>query len=81
MIAASTVRVAGHLAHVAPAGLGTLAPGAPADLSLLQRQRGRFELTDGEHIRAAGVTEHAAERLVARQVVRAGAVVACDEPT
>lgn len=81
VIAASTVRAAGHLAHVAPPGLGTLAPGAPADLSLLERQSGRFELTDGEHILAAGVTERAAERLVARQVVRAGVVVACDEPT
>jgi dihydroorotase len=36
VIAAATSRVAGHLAHVAPAGLGTLAPGAPGDLSLLK---------------------------------------------
>jgi len=81
VIAAATVRVGRHLAHVAPAGLGTLAPGAPGDLSLLERQRGRFALVDGEHRLSAGVTEHAEERLVARSVVRAGAVVACDEPT
>ncbi len=81
VIAAATVRVGEHLAHVAPAGLGTLAPGAPGDLSLLERQSGRFALVDGEHRLSAGVTEYAAERLVARSVVRAGAVVACDEPT
>ena len=81
VIAAATVRVGEHLAHVAPAGLGTLAPGTPGDLSLLERQSGRFALVDGEHRLSAGVTEYAAERLVARSVVRAGAVVACDEPT
>ena len=81
VIAAATVRVATHLAHVAPAGLGTLAPGAPGDVSLLERQRGRFALVDGEHRLSDGVTEHAAERLVAHSVVRAGAVLACDEPT
>ncbi len=80
VIAAATSRVAAHLAHVAPTGLGTLAVGAPGDLSLLERQRGRFELTDGEHRLSAGVTEVADERLVARTVVRAGAVVACDAP-
>ena len=36
VIAAATVRVGEHLARVAPAGLGTLAPGAPGDLSLLE---------------------------------------------
>jgi dihydroorotase len=81
VIAAATVRVATHLAHVAPTGLGTLAPGAPGDVSLLERQRGRFALVDGEHRLSDGVTEHAAERLVAHSVVRAGAVLACDEPT
>ena len=81
VIAAATVRVATHLAHVTPAGLGTLAPGAPGDVSLLERQRGRFALVDGEHRLSDGVTEHAAERLVAHGVVRAGAVLACDEPT
>jgi dihydroorotase len=81
VIAAATSRVGTHLAHVAPAGLGTLAPGAPGDLSLLERQRGRFALVDGEHRLSTGVTEHAEERLVARHVVRAGVVVACDEPT
>ena len=40
VIAAATARVGEHLAHVAPAGLGTLAPGAPGDLSLLERQHG-----------------------------------------
>ena len=80
VIAAATSRVAAHLAHVAPRGLGTLAPGATGDLSLLERQRGRFELTDGEHRLSAGVTEFADERLVARTVVRAGTVVACDAP-
>jgi hypothetical protein len=63
-----------------PAGLGTLAPGAPGDLTLLERQRGSFPLADGEHRLSANVVEQAAERLVARSVVRAGAVVACDEP-
>jgi dihydroorotase len=81
VIAAATVRVGEHLAHVAPAGLGTLAPGAPGDLSLLERQSGRFALVDGEHRLSAGVTEYAQGRLVARSVVRAGAVVACDGPT
>jgi dihydroorotase len=80
VIAAATARVGEHLARVAPPGLGTLAPDAPGDLSLLALERGRWELTDGEHRLSAGVTEHAEERLVARQVVRAGAVVAC-EPT
>jgi dihydroorotase len=81
VIAAATSRAGAHLAHVAPAGLGTLAPGAPGDLSLLERQRGRFALVDGEHRLSAGVTEHAEERLVARSAVHAGVVVACDEPT
>jgi dihydroorotase len=81
VIAAATARAGEHLAHVAPAGLGTLAPGAPGDLSLLEHQRGRFALVDGEHRLSAGVTEHAGERLVARSVVRAGAAIACDEPT
>jgi dihydroorotase len=81
VITASTARVGEHLAHVAPAGLGTLGAGAPGDLSLLERQHGRFALVDGEHRLSAGVTEYAEERLAARTVVRAGAVVACDEPT
>jgi dihydroorotase len=81
VISAATSRVGALLAHVAPAGLGTLTPGAPGDLSLLELERGRFALTDGEHRLSAGVTEHAAERLVARSVVRAGAVMACDEPS
>jgi predicted amidohydrolase len=81
VIAAATSRVGEHLAAVAPAGLGTLAPGAPGDLSLLELQRGRFELVDGEHRLSAGVGEHAEQRLVARSVVRNGAVLTCDEPT
>jgi dihydroorotase len=80
VVTAATARVAAHLAHVAPPGLGTLAPGAPGDLTLLERQRGHFDLTDGEHRLSGNVTEHASERLVARSVVRAGAAVACDEP-
>ena len=81
VIAAATSRVGAHLAHVAPAGLGTLAAGAPGDLSLLERQRGRFELTDGEHRALGG--RHRESRTSAwsrARVVRAGAVVACDEP-
>jgi dihydroorotase len=81
VIEAATARVGRLLAPVAPAGLGTLAPGAPGDVSLLELQSGRFELVDGEHRLSAGVTEYAEQRLVARSVVRAGAVVACDEPT
>ena len=80
VIAAATSRVGTHLAHVAPAGLGTLAPGAPGDLSLLELQRGSFPLADGEHRLSDNVTEIAGERLVARSVVRAGTVVPCDEP-
>ncbi len=80
VIAAATSRVGTHLAHVAPAGLGTLAAGAPGDLSLLERQRGSFPLADGEHRLSDNVTEIAGERLVARSVVRAGTVVPCDEP-
>ena len=80
VIAAATSRVGSHLAHVAPAGLGTLAPGAPGDLSLLELQRGSFPLADGEHRLSDNVTEIAGERLVARSVVRAGTAVPCDEP-
>jgi dihydroorotase len=80
VIAAATSRVGAHLGHVAPAGLGTLATGAPGDLSLLELQRGSFPLCDGEHRLSDGVTESAGERLVARSVVRAGTVVACGEP-
>ena len=80
VIAAATSRVGAHLAHVAPAGLGTLTAGAPGDLSLLELQRGSFPLADGEHRLSDSVTENAVERLVARNVVRAGTVVACDEP-
>jgi dihydroorotase len=80
VVTAATSRAGAHLAHVAPAGLGTLAPGAPGDLSLLELQRGAFPLADGEHRLSDNVTEIAGERLVARSVVRAGAVVVCDEP-
>lgn len=80
VIAAATSRVGAHLAHVAPAGLGTLTAGAPGDLSLLELQRGSFPLADGEHRLSDSVTENAVERLVARNVVRAGTVIACDEP-
>jgi dihydroorotase len=80
VIAAATSRVGSHLAHVAPAGLGTLATGAPGDLSLLELQRGSFPLADGEHRLSDNVTEVAGERLVARSVVRAGTAVPCDGP-
>ena len=81
VVAAATATPGRHLAHVSPAGLGTLAAGAPGDLTLLELQHGSFELTDGEHRLSGNVTERAAQRLVARSVVRAGAPVACDEPT
>jgi dihydroorotase len=81
VIAAATSRAGAHLVHVAPAGLGTLAAGAPGDLTLLELRRGRCELSDGEHRLSGNVTEHAEQRLVARSVVRAGTAVACDELT
>ena len=81
VIAAATVRVGEHLAHVAPAGLGTLAPAPRAISACSSASSGSFALVDGEHRLSAGVTEYARERLVARSVVRAGVVVACDEPT
>jgi dihydroorotase len=74
VVTASTSAPAAAVAHVV-AGLGTLAPGGSADLTLLELERGSFPLTDGE-----GVTEHARERLVARRVLRAGRVVECDPP-
>ena len=50
VIAAATARVGGaSRARRTRPGSGTLAPGAPGDLSLLERQRGRFALADGEH--------------------------------
>jgi dihydroorotase len=81
VVAAATATPGRHLAHVSPAGLGTLAAGAPGDLTLLELQQGSFELTDGEHRLSGNVSETAGQRLVARSVVRAGAAVACDEPT
>jgi dihydroorotase len=80
VVAAATARPAAHLAHIAPPGLGTLATGAPGDLTLLEHQHGAFDLTDGEHRISGNVTERASARLVARSAVRAGVVVACDEP-
>ena len=74
VVAASTSRAAAQIAHVAP-GLGTLAIGAPADVSVLELQHGSFPLEDGEH-----VVEQAERRLVARHVLRDGVHVRCDEP-
>ncbi len=74
VVAASTSRAAAQLAHVAP-GLGTLALGGPADVSVLELQHGGFPLEDGEH-----VIEQAESRLVARHVLRDGIHVRCDEP-
>ncbi|NLF32921.1 MAG: amidohydrolase/deacetylase family metallohydrolase [Planctomycetes bacterium] len=51
-------------------GLGTLRPGAPADVVLLERRQGRFEFIDGARQRRTG-----GERLVATAVVRDGHVV------
>ena len=74
VVAASTSRAAAQLAHVAP-GLGTLAIGGGADVSVLELQHGGFPLEDGEH-----VVEPAESRLVARHVLRDGVHVRCDEP-
>lgn len=74
VVAASTSRAAAQLAHVAP-GLGTLAIGGGADVSVLELQHGGFPLEDGEH-----VIEQADSRLVARHVLRDGVHVRCDEP-
>ena len=74
VVAASTSRAAAQLAHVAP-GLGTLAIGGGADVSVLELQHGGFPLEDGEH-----VIEPAESRLVARHVLRDGVHVRCDEP-
>ena len=74
VVAASTSVAAKQIAHVAP-GLGTLAIGGPADISVLELQHGSFPLEDGEQ-----VVEEAAARLVARHAVRAGIHVVCDEP-
>jgi len=51
-------------------GLGTLRPGAPADVVLLAREEGRFEFVDGPRQRRMGT-----QRLVPKAVVRDGHVV------
>lgn len=48
-------------------GLGTLAVGAEADITVLRLEEGRFELTD-----SAGTTREARQRLVPAAVIRAG---------
>ena len=74
VVAAATSVAARQIAHVAP-GIGTLAIGGPADVSVLELQHGEFSLEDGEH-----VVERADRRLVARHVLRDGVHVRCDEP-
>jgi dihydroorotase len=51
-------------------GLGSLAVGAEADVTVLRLEEGRFELTD-----SAGTTREATQRLVPVAVVRAGQAV------
>jgi len=48
-------------------GLGTLAVGAPADVTVLELQEGRFEFVDNEHMPRTGT-----QKLVKVGVVRAG---------
>ena len=48
-------------------GLGSLAVGAEADITILRVEEGRFELTD-----SAGMTREARQRLVPVAVIRAG---------
>ncbi|MFW6145701.1 MAG: amidohydrolase/deacetylase family metallohydrolase [Planctomycetota bacterium] len=51
-------------------GLGTLRPGAPADVVVLDRREGRFEFVDGTRERRTGTA-----RLVPTAVVQAGRVI------
>jgi dihydroorotase len=50
--------------------LGTLAVGAPADVTVLELREGRFEFVDNEH-----TTRSASQKLVAVQVVKDGRVL------
>jgi len=50
--------------------LGTLAVGAPADVTVLELREGRFEFVDNEH-----TTRTASQKLVAVQVVKDGRVL------
>ena len=65
VVAMTTVAPAGALRDAA--ALGTLAPGAAADVTLLERSEGRFELED-----AQGERVTAGQRLVPAGVIRNG---------
>ena len=49
--------------------VGTLRPGANADIALLERRNGNFPMTDGD-----GNTVTAKERLIARMTLKDGRV-------
>lgn len=74
VIALATTAPAAAL-KAAGSGLGTLAVGAEADVTILGRETGRFELAD-----SAGATRTAGERLVPTGVVRAGRSVPIAPP-
>ena len=81
VIAAATSRVAAHLAHVAPRRpRHARRPGRPATSACSSCSAAASRSSTASTGSRTNVTEHADERLVARSVVRAGAVVACDEP-
>lgn len=68
MIARATINAA--RAFPAFAGLGTLAPGAPADVAVLELQEGEFEFLDNENAKRTG-----RGKLVAHAVIAGGRVV------
>jgi dihydroorotase len=51
-------------------GLGTLAPGAIADVAVMELQRGAFEFVDNEHAKRMGT-----QKLITAQVVKDGRVL------
>ncbi len=68
VIARATINAA--RAFPAFAGLGTLAPGAPADVAVLELQEGEFEFLDNENAKRTG-----RGKLVAHAVIAGGRVV------
>lgn len=71
-----TANAAAMLAHCPrAAGLGTLAPGAPADVAVLELECGSFLLTDS--YKQTLTTDR---RLVARHTIQGGAVVSDSPP-
>jgi dihydroorotase len=64
--------VTANAARVMPAfsQLGTLAVGAPADVTVLELRKGAFDFVDNEHTTRTG-----AQKLVAVQVVSRGALL------